>query len=209
MGNAWWMDTEGVTTAAIDAAKRFAAKEAALDALIEAGPGGGVNYIHHQTTLLTASQIRALPTSGFSFGTPPGVGKIAFLEGVFWHLNWVDDFANIGATASLRLRLSGTSFTTVKISESLNQMSQFLAGGGSDGVNAYTPANLLGAVIPVSQVVLFGQFPEYDSDISNKSFQVLAENDAGADFTEGSTSTLRITPIYKVWDYSTGSLVQS
>lgn len=56
----WFRMSEGKTTAAIQAAGRFAEKEAALDALIAAGPGGGSNSVRNANPLtLTDAQIKA------------------------------------------------------------------------------------------------------------------------------------------------------
>ena len=209
MANAWWMQTQRTTTAAIEAAERFAAKEAALDALIAAGPGGGANYLHQATLLLDGDQVRALPVTAVTIpGTSHGAGKISLLSGVYWHCNWVADFAGIGSNASLVIRYAGGSAVSASISEALNQVSALLAGGGSDGTTVYTPARFSGSVASApGNVSMFGTFPEYDSDVVDKAFRVVGVNDASAPFTGGSTSSLRVTAEYRVWDFATGLLV--
>lgn len=69
----WFRMSEGQTTAAIAAAQRFAAKEAAIDALIGAG---GANYIHQATEEISNAQIKALPTTGIQIADAPGPNRL-------------------------------------------------------------------------------------------------------------------------------------
>lgn len=164
--------------------------------------------LHQATVLLTAAQVKALPTTSVQVVAAPGAGKILVPQVAHWHCNWVADFTNIGATAKLRLKTGGGANATMSVSEDLNQVSGLLAGGGPDGTNAYTPAFFKGQVLAApGEPDLFGTTPDYDADIANSALVVSAVNDAAADFTGGSTSTLRVTVAYLIVDVTTGRFV--
>ena len=199
MPSAWFTMSEGQTTDAILAAKRFAAKEAALDALIAAGPGGG-SLIHQAPPLtLDDEQFKALPTTGRQVVAAPGVGKIIVpvsgwatlnaaaggyttAAGASLVLGWLIGEGNLDYASTLIIGFgSGTTFRSAPFG--FPALSPFVEGDFS-GANA---------------IVALG------NDRTNKPLYIKDDFGGVADYTGGNpANTLVISVAYMVLDQATG-----
>ena len=82
-------------------------------------------------TTLTNAEVLDLPITPAVLIPAPGTGRIIYPFGIYLHLNWVADYADIGDDALIRFRLGLIEVLLPLRQDIGTQVSRLLAGGGS------------------------------------------------------------------------------
>lgn len=197
----WFRMSEGQTTAAIQAAQRFAAMESALQALIDGG--GGVNYIHQAEEILSDTQIRALPTTNVLIASAPGANKIITPVSAWLVTHFEAGAYTAAADASWQLFLGSQAEGDTYISSVVRMQ-------GSLATTVSRAAQLVVSAEPGGGAFLgiLTSFPFSTASLANKGLYVRDWFGGVADYTGGHPSnTATILVSYFVWDVVTRQLV--
>lgn len=204
MASAWFTMSEGQVTDLLSASQRFAAKEAALDALIAAGPGGGVNYIHAAVEQLDNAQIRALPTTGVLVAPAPGAGNLIIFTRGIAAATFAADYTNVSAAATFEIQWNAGSNSVSNASLVGNGNLLDVGGGG-------TPFCLFSPKLTFDDPEIQEQTPIGPmSSLANVGLVIRGANPASGDYTGGDgANVLLVSVFYYVMDTATGLLVEA
>jgi len=169
--------------------------ETGITAMFTGLEGGGA--VLSATVELTDAQIKALPTTPIEIIAAQGSDKMIFAVFATLQLkNYVADYTNIDATASLQLVSTGTSAgTLVNVAQNLGtSLGNILAAGD----NTLNWLQLYQGIVSNTIVPATGSIP---SDFNNQNLAIKINNQGDGNLTDGdSSTTLKVTVYYVVVD---------
>ena len=192
----WWSEFRGRGVKdALKAAERYAANEAAIDALL----AGGGSILHQATMELDHDQIRQLPTIPITVLGAPGGDVVAIP--IMATLKVDSSAGAYGVDASdsfIALTWEGTDALYLAINDGTNGSMAVLSAGTVKFVIGYTYLGYSDSylvVVPPTSPTL--------SNAANKALQLQATNTG--DFTGGNASNSGLLTVeFRVWNSVTG-----
>lgn len=151
------------------------------------------------TKTLTNSEIIHLNETPIEILAAPGANKIIFPLAAWLRVDWHADYGDIDAGSQIDIKVGGNILTGISNAES--SVTSLLAGGGSDGSNAFTGLALTQFVLSTpAYVTPKGSAGFFDGDVSNKPMTISASNPGN--FSGGDPlNTLKVTVFYVVVDF--------
>lgn len=169
-----------------------------IPSLSNAAPGKDC----HAAITLQDYQIRSLPTTPLQLVAAQGSTRIIIPTFATLYLNWVNDFSNVDAGASLRLTDgNGFSLMTEILEYPFAEVSSLL-GNGDNMLSFLSPFS---NIDPSGPRMVSQQF--FSNSFIGQPLQIRGYNVFAGDFVGGDGSTLVIGVDYHILDVTTGSLV--
>lgn len=169
--------------------------------------GNRINH-YYSSVRLTDAQIKALPTTQVEVIAAQGSNTIIIPLFCWLHMIWVDDYDNIGDTATIGLGYGNSkSSTLMTLNEAVSSnVSNLLVDGASHGAML---APFIAINGPDSAVSSLGQFLD-DPGPVNAAMKIWGSNTGShtGDFTEGNAgNSLLVAVPYVVFNKSTGAFL--